>query len=202
MEQVLIEEATFHKIDFTQNPLSEGKYEYCTFTNCEFSNADLSNFKFLECEFLGCNLSLAKLTQTALKDVKFRDCKMLGLNFGDCIDFGFAVYFESCLLNHSSFFSQACSEDKKRFKLKNTIFKNSHLQEVDFTECDLSCSIFDNCNLIGAIFEYTIIEKVDFRTSFNYAIDPEVNRIRQAKFSQVGVAGLLGKYDIEIEGTN
>jgi len=30
-------------------------------------------------------------------------------------------------------------------------------------------------------------------------IDPEVNRIKKAKFSVSGVPGLLNKYDIEIE---
>jgi hypothetical protein len=50
-----------------------------------------------------------------------------------------------------------------------------------------------------ATFDQTILEKVDFRTSYHYSIDPEVNRIKKAKFSILGVAGLLGKYDIEIE---
>jgi hypothetical protein len=37
------------------------------------------------------------------------------------------------------------------------------------------------------------------RTSYNYSINPEVNRIKKAKFSTTGIAGLLHKYDIEIE---
>jgi hypothetical protein len=43
------------------------------------------------------------------------------------------------------------------------------------------------------------LEKADFRTSYNYSINPEVNRIKKAKFSTAGIAGLLCKYDIEIE---
>jgi uncharacterized protein YjbI with pentapeptide repeats len=70
---------------------------------------------------------------------------------------------------------------------------------VDFTECDLSGSIFDNCDLTRARFERTVLEKVDFRTSYNYSIDPELNRIKNAKFSIVGIIGLLDKYDIEVE---
>lgn len=83
-------------------------------------------------------------------------------------------------------------------KLKQTVFKNSQLYEVDFTECDLSSASFDNCDLAGAIFKDTILEKADFRTAFNYSIDPELNRIKKAKFSRSGIAGLLDKYDIEI----
>lgn len=94
-------------------------------------------------------------------------------------------------LNHSSFY---------RTKIKKTVFKNSQLHEVDFTECDLTSSVFDNCDLKGATFENTIIEKADFRTSFNYSIDPQINRIKKARFSLTGIAGLLDKYDIEIDG--
>ncbi len=198
MNQVFIEEETFDKIDFTQNPLSKGEYEYCTFLNCELSYSDLSEFKFLECEFSGCNLSLAKLTQTALKDIKFKSCKMLGLNFGECNEFRFTVNFDTCILDRSSFLG-AASSLKKRIKLKQTVFKNSQLYEVDFTECDLSSASFENCDLTGAIFKDTILEKADFRTAINYSIDPELNRIKKAKFSRSGIAGLLDKYDIEIE---
>jgi len=31
------------------------------------------------------------------------------------------------------------------------------------------------------------------------AIDPEINRIKKAKFSMAGVIGHLDKYDIEVE---
>jgi len=39
----------------------------------------------------------------------------------------------------------------------------------------------------------------DFRTSVNYSLDPERNRIKKARFSLSGIAGLLDKYDIEID---
>lgn len=198
MTQVFIEEKTFDKIDFTQTPLSKGEYEYCTFLNCDLSYANLSEIKFLECEFSGCNLSLARLAQTALKDIKFKNCKMLGLSFGDCNEFGFAVNFDTCILDRSSFVDTTAAL-KKRVKLKQTIFKKSQLYEVDFTECDLSAASFDLCDLTGAIFKDTILEKADFRTAFNYSIDPESNRIKKAKFSRSGLAGLLEKYDLELE---
>lgn len=47
--------------------------------------------------------------------------------------------------------------------------------------------------------ENTILEKSDFQTSYNYSIDPEINRIKKAKFSFQGAVGLLDKYDIEVE---
>jgi hypothetical protein len=50
-----------------------------------------------------------------------------------------------------------------------------------------------------AIFHGTTLEKADLRTALNYAIDPENNWIRKAKFSLPAVTGLLSKYEIEID---
>lgn len=172
------------------NVLIKGEYENCNFYNCDFSNANFSDFKFIECRFEACNISLLKLNATAFREVTFQDCKMLGLHFEDCNPFGLALAFENCSLNHSSFY---------KLKIKNTIFKNSQLEECDFTEADLSHSVFENSNLLCAIFEQTNLEKCDFRSAINYSIDPENNRIKKAKFSAIGLYGLLHKYDIEIE---
>jgi uncharacterized protein YjbI with pentapeptide repeats len=115
---------------------------------------------------------------------------MLGLHFYDCDDFVLSFSFDNCTLNHSSFFGT---------KIKNTKFKDSQLQEVDFTDCDLTSAVLDNCNLVDAKFENTNIEKADFRTSINYSIDLENNKIKKAKFAYPGVIGLLDKYDIVVE---
>ena len=45
----------------------------------------------------------------------------------------------------------------------------------------------------------TKLEGVNFHTSFNYSIDPELNRIRKAKFSMHSIAVSLDKNDIEIK---
>jgi len=59
--------------------------------------------------------------------------------------------------------------------------------------------VFDNCDLTRAIFIQTNLEKADFRSSFNYSIDPEMNRMKKARFSLAGVVGLLDKYDVDVE---
>jgi len=43
------------------------------------------------------------------------------------------------------------------------------------------------------------LENADLRTSYNYSIDPDANRIRKAKFSLPAVIGLLDKYYLDIE---
>jgi len=190
MSKTYFEDKTFEKEDFSTTPLSKGDYENCTFINCIFSNADLSNINFSESEFIGCNMSMASLANAAFRDVKFKDCKQLGLHFANCNPFLFSVNFDGCLLDLSSFYKRS---------LKKTLFKNCSLHEVDFTAADLSNSRFDNSNLAGAVFESTNLEKSDFRTAYNYTIDPESNRIKKAKFSITGISGLLNKYNIEIE---
>ncbi len=71
--------------------------------------------------------------------------------------------------------------------------------EVDFMEADLSGAQFLYCNLQNAHFENTNLEKADFSTAYNYSLDPELNRIKRAKFAISGIAGLLGKYQIIID---
>ena len=190
MSKVYIEDQVIEKKDYSSEGLPKGEYENCRFVNCSFANCDLSEDIFLECEFEQCDLSLAKLNYTALRDAVFKSCKMVGLGFQDCNQLLLSVQFEDCQLKLASFY---------KLKLKATKFVNCNLQEVDFTEADLTGSTMDNCDLSRAVFEYTNIEKSDLRSSFNYQINPEINKIKKAKFSLSGVRGLLSQFDIEIE---
>ncbi len=186
----MTENKIFTKIDFTQSPLEKGEYENCTFRNCNFYETNLSNIIFRECEFNACDISLARLKNTVFNDIRFINCKLLGLHFDHCSQFLLFFTFEDCSLKLSTFY---------KLKLKKTLFKNCNLQEVDFTETDISQSKFENCDLQRAIFAKTNLEMVDFRTAYNYSIDPEFNRMKKAKFSATGVIGLLDKYNIIIE---
>ncbi|WP_321519920.1 pentapeptide repeat-containing protein [uncultured Bacteroides sp.] len=190
MENQIIEDKVFKGTNYLEEPLLKIEYENCSFINCQFINADLSNITFIDCLFDKCDLSMANIKSTAFRDVRFLNSKMVGLNFEECNSFLISFSFEECVLSLASFF---------KLKIKDTQFKNCNLQEVDFTETTLSNSVFDNCDLTRAIFARTNLEKVDFRTSYNYSIDPEVNRINNAKFSRIGVLGLLDRYNIDIE---
>jgi uncharacterized protein YjbI with pentapeptide repeats len=114
---------------------------------------------------------------------------MQGLHFEACNPFLLAYRFERCTLNLSSFYQT---------KSKKTIFNACVLHEVDFTEADFSEATFTDCDLAGALFDRTILEKADFRTAYNYTIAPALNRLRKAKFSVDGLAGLLSDIGIEI----
>src|ERR1700761_8511377 len=115
MEQVFTDE-TFDKKDFKATPLKKGEYEACIFRNCDLSGVDLSDLVFIDCEFIDSNLSLVRLVKTAFRDITFKGCKMMGLQFRDCSQFGLSFRYESCILDHSSFYQT---------KIKKTPFKNT-----------------------------------------------------------------------------
>ncbi|WP_228913582.1 pentapeptide repeat-containing protein [Salinimicrobium sediminilitoris] len=113
----------------------------------------------------------------------------MGLNIYECDPFLLSFSFESCLLSFSSF---------SRLKIKNTSFKDCKLIQADFSETDLTSADFTNCDLSGAIFYNTRLQKADFATSQNFSIDPEINDIKEAKFSLENIPGLLEKHKIKI----
>ncbi len=84
-------------------------------------------------------------------------------------------------------------------KLHKIEFTKCEIVEVDFGRADLTGSAFDDCDLHNAVFDNSNLSKCDFRKAYNYSIDPENNKISKAKFSLIGIPGLLAKYDIEIE---
>jgi uncharacterized protein YjbI with pentapeptide repeats len=93
----------------------KGEYEGCVFSGCNFANGDLSDFKFTGCTFSGCNLSLVGLNKTTFWRTKFKDCKMLGLRFDTCNQLGLSLSFDSCQLNHASFYRVKIKNDVQKF---------------------------------------------------------------------------------------
>jgi uncharacterized protein YjbI with pentapeptide repeats len=98
--------------------------------------------------------------------------------------------FQDCLLDYSTFIYK---------KLKKTNFIDCSLKDVDFSNTDLSLAVFKNCDLSNAAFAECILEKTDFRSSRNYAFDPSENKIKGTKVSYTALAGLLEKFDLDIE---
>jgi fluoroquinolone resistance protein len=190
MSDTTSEETYVHGKSFSGETIVKGEYEACTFEGCNLSNADLTDASFVDCEFRNCDLSLAALANTALRNVHFDYCKLLGLQFHTCNKFGLVVSYSHCVLNLSSFYG---------LNLKKTVFTECSLRETDFTAANLSAAVFAQCDLFGALFGNTILERTDFRTAVNYVIDPEQNRMKKARFSTSGIAGLLCKYNIDID---
>lgn len=189
--EAFIHDMTFDREDFTDPAFPPGEYENCTFAGCRMMNCDLSGVRFTDCVFRGCDMSLATLENTILHNVSFTDCKLLGLKFDSCDTFGFSVGFEGCIMDNCTFFKR---------KLAKTVFDRCRLREADFAGCDLREARFAGCDLARAQFTDTDLRKADLRTAVNYSIDPNLNKLKKARFSTGGLTGLLESFGIEIEG--
>ncbi|MBR9915619.1 MAG: pentapeptide repeat-containing protein, partial [Algicola sp.] len=73
-----------------------------------------------------------------------------------------------------------------------------NMEQADFSHADLTSATFKDCNLKDTIFEHCILEKTDFKTAYNLAIDPNKNKMNGAKFSKDNALGLLLKYQLKI----
>ena len=169
--------------------LALAEYENCVFKGSLFNKADLSNFTFVDCEFISCDLSSIRSKKTSFRDVYFRDCKLMGIHFEDCNPYGLKCTFETCNLDYSFFY---------KCPMKGSKFSYCRLIEVDFTESGLEAVSFDGCNLSGSVFQQSNLEKANFIGAQGYIIDPSNNRMKGAKFSQDGLAGLLTTFGIDI----
>lgn len=178
-----IEKCDISDLDFNE------EYEQCTFVECDLSKQDLSERKFIDCRFEDCDLSNATLNNTALREVHFKNCKLLGLFFEQCNPFGLELSFEHCVLDHSSFHG---------VNLPQTTFTQCRLIDVDLSNADLSESEFNDCDLQGTVFDRTNCEGADLSTSVNILLDPDINRLKHARFSLSSLPGLLYKHQIDI----
>lgn len=180
---------TFENADFSASPLPPGDYELVSFTNCTVTKGDLSRRIFYDCTFTNCTLDGVNLTMTGLREATFIDCQLTGVVFDRCDPFLMDVSFTRCVLTNASFAG---------LTLKRTQFTGCTLHNTNFAHTDLRDSLFDDCDLKGAIFDQTNLEKADFRTARHYALDPERNRIKKARFAWPGLVGLLIKYGVKI----
>ncbi len=190
MEDLIHLHKTFEKVTLVAQKINNREFEGCLFKNCDFSNSNFGYNTFTDCEFIDCNLSLLQLGNSSLQSVLFKNCKVMGIQFQSCTDFLFQVTFEDCVVDYASFSHK---------KMPKTKFSSCSMKEVNFSGTNLTNAVFENCNLDNAIFNETQLAGADFRTAYNYKIDPEFNPMKKAKFSTVGIMGLLDKYDIKIE---
>jgi fluoroquinolone resistance protein len=181
---------SFKGINTGPTSFPKGEYESCRLLDCAFTGVNLAGFIFSECVFENCDLSNAMIKGTVFRDVAFKSCKMLGLRFDQCHTFLVSFSFENCVLDFSSFYG---------LKIKQTAFKACKLKDVDFTEADVSKSSFHQSDLYRAVFDRTNISQSDFRTAYNFSINPESNTMTRAKFSAGNLSGLLDKYMLDIK---
>ena len=190
MQMELIEDKIFENCDFSDGSFQLGEYEQCKFIKCNFHNANFKKSVFIDCVFEQCDLSMVKVDKSSFQHVTFLDSKMVGVQFEHLNPFGLQVEFQHVIMDHASFYNA---------KFPATHFSNCSFKEADFSQSDFTKAIFKNCDFKLAVFNNTILEQVDFISSFNYSIDPSTNKLKKSKHSSSGVLGLLDGIDIIIE---
>jgi uncharacterized protein YjbI with pentapeptide repeats len=183
-------EQVFERWDAAQLVRYRREFEQCHFIGGDFTGANLGNLLFVDCLFERCNLASASLAGTSLQNVAFDACKLSGVQFAACRDMLFGVHFDQCQMPYTSFYGR---------KMPQTRFQGCLLNEADFGSADLTEAVFADCQLSGAIFDRTQLGGADFTTATGFAIDPEINFLRKARFTLAGLPGLVSKYDLNIE---
>lgn len=184
----MAEEKIIEKFNFSNNKL-EDRYYKCVFNTCDFSNMSIKNTNFEDCTFRQCNFSLTKLFNF-LSKIRFIECKMTGTDFSGIGKFSDSLYFENSLMNYATFFG---------VKLREMYFTGCNLNEVSFEEANITSTVFDNCDLMRATFFNTDLERVDFSTSYNFSINPTINKLKKAVFSETELRGLVEHLNIVIK---
>lgn len=179
-----------HNQNYREDELNFKEFECCTFTKCDFSKCNFIDITFIDCIFNNCNFENAQVNHVALRTVRFMNCNISNVNFAMCNKLIFEVFFNGCKLDFSKFYT---------LKLKGTLFTNCSMIAVDFMATDLTEAIFDYCDLYRAEFDKALTNKTNFKTSFNYTIDPTKTKIKKAIFSNEGVKGLLFRHDLIIK---
>lgn len=172
---------------FNGADLNFKEFENCTFLNCNFSDCIFKDTTFIECTFTACVFDAAKIGHSALRTVTFSNCSIREVNFAMVSQFIFEVHFENCVLDFSKFYA---------LKMKGTSFRNSSLIAVDFMSADLTEVTFENCDLYKSEFDLANASRANFKTSYNYTINPKKTKIKKAVFSHEGIKGLLAQHDI------
>jgi uncharacterized protein YjbI with pentapeptide repeats len=180
----------YKNITYTTEEVNFKEFECCVFNNCNFSNCNFIDVTFIDCAFNDCIFSGAKINHVALRTVVFNRCKIEDVNFAMCNKLIFEVHFNECHLDFSKFYT---------LKIKGTKFIDCSIVAVDFMSADLTEVVFDNCDLYRSEFAKAIANKADFKTSYNYTIDPTKTKIKKAVFSLDGLKGLLFKHDIIVK---
>lgn len=184
---------SFNKLDLSSKKIYSKKFDSCTFDGCNFSETTFSKCNFVDCCFVRCNLSIACMEDSLFSEVIFNECKAIGIDWGKAswprIALFSPIKFYKCIINDSSFFGLSLEQIVlEKCKAHNVDFREGNFREANFIYTDLSKSMFNKTNLIGA----------NFINAINYNIDIYLNEIKKAKFSRHEAVRLLDSIGIEL----
>lgn len=190
IDPIIYLDQKFQDVEIPGQRLTGGQFFNCIFINCNFRQSDLSGNDYINCKFDGCDLSYAVVRNSGFRDAEFSNCRMMGIDFSECNRFLLSFNCRDCMLDNSMFYGA---------KIANTTFENCSLIGADFECVDLSSAVFANSNLSDACFVDSNLEHADLRTAWNFKIDPNMNRLKNAIFSKSNLTGLLFRYGLQVQ---
>jgi fluoroquinolone resistance protein len=181
----------FKKISYGNRTVSQTTFQNCTFTDCSFQETTFLNCKFRDCTFKKCNMRLMKVAGSSFRNVVFEQSSLIGVNWVDAawskqglLD---SIGFIECDISHSTFIGLA---------LKKLVVQKSTAKNTDFAEANLTQADFTGTDLAESRFLHTNLTEADFTDAYNYAIDVQLNTVKQAKFALPEAVNLLRCMDI------
>jgi len=172
-----------------------------TFTSLSLTNETVKAVEFEECEFKGCSF-----VGSTFQKCKFISCKLEGCVWSavNPMNSWFAeVKFFKCKVigcdwTRASHLQEMeftdCQLNYSNFamlKLPKTRMINCQAMEADFTETDLNEGVFTGTDFSRSTFFRTNLSKADLKKAVNYAIDPRNNTLKGTHFSLPEALSLL-----------
>ena len=84
-------------------------------------------------------------------------------------------------------------------KINSTGFLNCKMHNVDFTNTEARSCQFNTCDLLGTKFDNTNLEKSNLSTAYNFEINPSINNLKDAVFSEGNLKNLLSVFKINVK---
>lgn len=173
--------------------LEKLRFEGCVIEGALLAEAMLRRCIFEDCTFVRCDLSLAKVHESAFRDVRFEHCKVVGVDFTTAYPLGFSVRFESCAASYASFAG---------LSMRGLQMLRSKVHEASFDGADLRESCFAHTDLLGARFVDADLRGADLADALHVVVDPRHAKLKATKMSihgAVASARLLGIEVPELE---
>ena len=184
------ESQEYHGLNFDR-PLLQKEFGACAFVKCTFRETSFHDSKFKNCTFKKCTLSLVDIKGCTFIDTRFEDSQLIGFNWTEAVrsrsKLSRFASFNGCVINHSSFFGM----DLKKIGITRCVAR-----DVDFAEANLSGANLTFTDFSQSRFLHTDLTEADFTGASGYAISPNLNTLKQTKFSLPEAMTLLYGLDI------
>ena len=185
------EDQTFEGLSLPGAEIRAKEFAGCTFTGCSFLEARFRACRFVDCTFVRSDLSLCSLEECSFTTTEFIDSQIIGVNWTEAswpaLGLFDAIGFERCAISHSTFIGLGL----RRVKIVDCV-----AHDVDFAEANLSEAVCVGTDFQDSRFLRTDLSEADFTGARNYAISPNLNMLRKARFSLPEAMALLYGLDI------